>query len=189
MTAGRLHRINGSSSGIADAARCPGCSHPARIHNVAGCVHGQCECAVTRVELGLAGPKLEVPDAPVAPPAEPAPPMPAALRAPAVAPTEPAPVRAEAAGPAGDLVVEQVAPAASAPVTTGRFVRWEPVPATVQVTPSAVDFEPLLAAALYVSARWYCPRCHHWPLNPGPCPGCRQTLQAVYHVTIPREIS
>jgi hypothetical protein len=65
---------------------------------------------------------------------------------------------------------------------------WDPPPAVVRLSPPPLDYGPLLAAALYVSARWYCPRCHHWPLNPGACPGCRQTLQAVYHDTIPREI-
>lgn len=65
-------------------------------------------------------------------------------------------------------------------------VHWDPPPACVRLSPPPLDFGPLLAAALYVSARWYCPRCHQWPLNPGACPGCHKTLQAVYHVTIPR---
>ncbi len=75
-----------------------------------------------------------------------------------------------------------------APVASGGFVRWEPVPSTAQVSPGPVNFEPLLAASLYVSSRWYCPKCHHWPLDPGACPGCRKPLQPVYNVTIPRSV-
>lgn len=52
----------------------------------------------------------------------------------------------------------------------------------------SIDPELLFSVALYVSERWYCPACHHWPLNPGACPGCRAPLQAVYHATIHREL-
>lgn len=45
----------------------------------------------------------------------------------------------------------------------------------------------VFASAYYVSSRWYCPACHHWPLDPGACATCSAPLQAVYIATIPRE--
>lgn len=61
----------------------------------------------------------------------------------------------------------------------------EPAAATVQ----PLDLEPLLARALWVSSRWYCPRCHSWPADPGACALCRDPLQAVYLVTLSRSVS
>jgi hypothetical protein len=84
--------------------------------------------------------------------------------------------------------------AAAGPGATGEAAAtlpaWDPpkLPAP-RTPPSPIDFGPLLAAALWVSARWYCPACHQWPLDPGACPGCRRPLQAVHNVTIPRETS
>lgn len=111
---GRLRRISTGSAGILDAARCPACSHAARIHNAAGCVSAQCECNTSRAELMPDAPRLEVPDGvestPAAPPAKPTPPVVAAAPAPAAAPAVPTPDRAEAARPADDRVVEPKAP-------------------------------------------------------------------------------
>jgi hypothetical protein len=47
----------------------------------------------------------------------------------------------------------------------------------------------VLDRALYSVARWYCPRCHYWPLDPGACEGCRAPLQPVYLATIPRSLT
>lgn len=62
------------------------------------------------------------------------------------------------------------------------------LPDAAATDPEPLDLEPFLAQALYVSSRWYCPECHHWPLDPGACPACRGPLQAVYHVTVPRSL-
>jgi hypothetical protein len=33
---------------VVDAATCPACSHPQRLHNAYGCVRGDCDCALDR---------------------------------------------------------------------------------------------------------------------------------------------
>jgi len=238
---------------IVDAARCHGCGHPARIHNPAGCVFGQCECVVARAELMPDAPRLEVPDGIVSTPAVKAPApsngggghaaqgRPVEADAAAAAPVVPvrpssawdppklrplpplpgagtprtAPMPGEVATP-DESVARQVddiiaaaklaarkrprrsdARPAAPTAQVSRAVVGEPgavgevavAPTSAAATkpePDPFDWEPFLARALYVSARWYCPKCHHWPVNPGACPGCRKPLQAVYHVTIPR---
>lgn len=196
---GRLTRFGGGS-GILDAARCHGCGHLARIHNVVGCVSGPCECAVTRAELMPDAPRLEVPDGiestPAAPPAESTAPPVVAAPTPAAAPAAPAPVRAEAAEPAADRVVAPVAATSRSVPTVASVAPLDDLPAwdppklpPVRPMPAPFDFGPFLARALWVSSRWYCPACHNWPLDPGACAVCRRPLQAVYNVTIPREIT
>ena len=63
-----------------------------------------------------------------------------------------------------------------------------PAAVTDPPEPEPLDYGPFLARALWVSARWYCPHCHSWPANTGACLTCSQPLQAVYLVTVPREI-
>jgi hypothetical protein len=83
--------------------------------------------------------------------------------------------RALAAAVVGERdAVEEVA------VAAGDVAATEPEPS---------DVERLLARALWVSTRWYCPRCHSWPADPGACALCADPLQAVYLVTVPRELS
>lgn len=47
----------------------------------------------------------------------------------------------------------------------------------------------VLDRALFAAARWYCPSCHDWPLDPGACLVCRGPLQPVYLATIPRSLT
>lgn len=49
--------------------------------------------------------------------------------------------------------------------------------------------DQVLDRALYCVARWYCPRCHYWPSDPGACESCRGPLSAVYLATIPRSLT
>lgn len=331
---GRLRHVNSGGSGILDAARCPACGHPTRIHNVVGCVSGPCECLVTRTELMPDAPRLEVPDgiestpaakatapaaapvapvrppptwdppklpakwsqpaathpirkawtaeeaidAPVAPPAAPAaPPAPVRTPAPAAPPAVRAAALPASAGPADedvvvpvvelppwlpgaglarmkrehpDLVpvitevderradeiiaagkaapykrprlharpaalpalgsaavvgehdaVEEVTagsgatgpavtdppPVASRSAAGGGSVRWEPVPAGVQVTPEPLDLVPFLGASLHCYSAWYCARCYQRRLDPGACPECGRALVPVHVVICPRE--
>jgi hypothetical protein len=51
----------GGAHAIVDAAACPACRHPLRLHNAVGCVRAECECALDRD--GLAQP-LDVPPPP-----------------------------------------------------------------------------------------------------------------------------
>lgn len=185
---------------IVDAARCPACGHPARIHNVVGCVHASCECVMSRDEL------TGDTDASATPPAQPATPPAPAAPAPADPPAAPgdvveAPRDPAVAEPAAELVAPErprrtqprtaegalVDPAGPSGGDADQVVTADRPPSEAVTT--YLDPEALFAHALYVSSRWYCPRCHQWPLDPGACTGCKAPLQAVYHATIPREIT
>lgn len=136
----------------------------------------------------------------------------AAPAAPPPAPTPPArpvPAPAPAAPPAAPRHVAEAPRRSAAPVAASKRPRLhQPRPVSgardgeddadqvvTAVRPPSeavttyLDPETLFAHALYVSSRWYCPRCHQWPLDPGACTGCKAPLQAVYHATIPREIT
>lgn len=155
--------------------------------------------------------------APAAPPAKPAP-RAAATPAPADPPAAPRPQKPEPDEPAEVELTPApepprrtqprtaedalVTPAASSGGDADQVVTADRGPAeavtttfdlaserTTQTPATFLDPDLLFAHAVYVSTRWYCPRCHEWPLDPGACATCRAPLQAVYHATIPREIT
>jgi hypothetical protein len=168
---------------------CPACSHPGRRHDGDGCQIRDCWCTI---QGGT--------DAPVAPPSVAASPGPV-----------PAPPPAVAAAAAG--VVDEAARRSGAALKTPRRTTPRPAVPVALVDPAVVGegdaevapgllgagpaaaltflsafVDQLFATAYFVAARWYCPSCHDWPLQPGACRVCQAPLQAVYLATVPREI-
>lgn len=318
MRTGSIHPFTPAGAGRspADAAACPACGHPVRLHNVVGCVRGECECVLTRDELAQpiddpatttvappAGRELDALDAPCArcphrrsrhfvngnglpcrecgcrsftteatdaQTPEPAPVQPAA---PTTAPADDQAAvetpRRHEPRPAGEALVvpaavgeddadEEVATSSSHGVATNlaeqistaivqrrdvvgltqqktawavgiapgylsqieagkrlptlgtlgeiaavlgcdvdiRFVERNPETAAVVAPDTAAALEDIAALvgrvldhAYFYAARWYCPSCVSWPLDPGACKRCTAPLQPVYLATLPREIN